>query len=153
MNSINSVLSPEGYGWGVPSISEGLSDHAGPSKTPSHADEFHPYDSFHEPPTDTTQNSSAFQAAEPRFPSPDDVTMEGQEGISPENPRSPSASPQPVPRRSRHGNLDLENHKEELKRLYLIEDKSLKDVMAIMKENHSLPESWVPCLCPETEHN
>jgi hypothetical protein len=142
MNSITSLLSPEGYDWGVPSISDGLSQgHAGPSNVPSHAEGFHPYDSFHETTTMIPQIPSAFRDAEPRFPSPEDVTMEEQEDTRQENPRSPSSSLQPVPRRSRHGNLDFENQKEELKRLYLIEDKSLKDVMAFMKENHSLPES------------
>jgi hypothetical protein len=145
MNSINSLLSPEGYHWGVPSISDGVSqDHADPSHTSaqSHADRFDPYESFNAATTNTSQALSAFPEVQPRFPSPEDVTMEEQAGTQQENLPGPSNSPQlRAPRRTRHGNLDLEDHKEELKRLYLIEDKSLKDVMGIMKENHSLPES------------
>ena len=142
MNSLNSLLSPEGFDWEVPSIPNSLSqDLAGPSNVPAHTQGFHSYDSFHEPTTMEPHIPAAFRAAEPHFPAPEDVAMEEQEETEQENPRSPSSSPQPLPRRSRHGNLDFENHKEELKRLYLIEDKSLKDVMALMKEHHSLPES------------
>jgi len=45
------------------------------------------------------------------------------------------------PRRSRNQNTDLDAHKEELRRLWLTEDQSLKEVMATMKEKYSLIET------------
>jgi hypothetical protein len=136
MNSINSLLSPEGYDWDVPSIPHGLSGHdAGPSNTSaqSHTDRL-PYESFHAATTNAAQIHSDL---------PDEtVTTHEHVSAQQDNPPAVSDSTLPrAPRRSRRGNLDFETHKEELKRLYLTEDKSLKDVMAIMKEEHSLPES------------
>ena len=146
MNSVNCLLSPEGYEWGVPSISGGLSqNHAGPSNDSVHSHVFHSYEPFHATTAETPQIPSTFQGINPQSPAPEDVSMEGREASTEqENPPALSVTAQPkAPRRSRLGNLDLETYKEELKQLYLIEDKSLKNVMTIMKENHSLPKSYV----------
>ena len=144
MSSINSLLSPEGYDWGVPSISDGV-DHAGPSNNSveSNVDGFHTYESFHAVSTETPQVPSDYQNIEPQFKPPEDVPMEDQAAnTQQENLSALSDSQHPkAKRKSRQGNLDLDIHKEELRQLYLIQDKSLKVVMADMKENHSLPES------------
>ncbi|KAF4622665.1 hypothetical protein G7Y89_g14362 [Cudoniella acicularis] len=145
MNSINSLLSPEGYDWGMPSMSNGLSqEHAGPSDTSvqPHGVGFHPYESFNPMATNPPQIPAAFPDVNPRFPSPQDVPMEEQVDAQQENSGALPDAPQPsAPRRSRNGSLELEGHKEVLKRLYLTENKSLKEVMGIMKEEYSLPES------------
>lgn len=44
-------------------------------------------------------------------------------------------------RRSRYGTLDWEKHKSPIKKLYMDENKSLKDTMEIMKEEHGFEAS------------
>jgi len=133
MNSINSVLSPPGYDWGVPSIPDSVPEQ---SADPSGSSTRLPYESLHAPSTNNVQIPSGFQGV-------DDAMATQEQAVSKQqNPPTLSDSTlSKAPRRSRRGNLDFEIHKEELKRLYLIEDKSLNDVMALMNQKYSFPES------------
>ncbi|RDW80899.1 hypothetical protein BP5796_05597 [Coleophoma crateriformis] len=138
MNRNTLFSSPDVFDWGDLSTSDSLPQtHEGPANlpAPSHADGFHPYDAFRTATTNAPQAPSTFQDYNSRFALTEESTRE-------ERPPAASDLPQPrALRRSRQGNLDLEDHKDELKNLYLIEDKSLKEVMTIMHENHSLPIS------------
>jgi Clr5 domain len=49
--------------------------------------------------------------------------------------------PRRVSRRSKYSGLDWEKHKEEIKVLYLENDKSLEQVMGFMKDKHSFAAS------------
>jgi len=71
-----------------------------------------------------------------------DVVMTGGTNTRDDNqPPAGSQVPTKVSRRSRHGNLDWEAHKDELKELYLNDNWSLKDTMRVMKQKYSFPES------------
>ncbi|KAF8849071.1 hypothetical protein BDZ45DRAFT_810268 [Acephala macrosclerotiorum] len=137
MNPIDTLLPPEGYDWEVPHMSEGQSqDHAGPSNNAAQSDALE----FHSWTGNTPDIQSTFQQHGHYF-AVEDVTMEETTVTRQENSPPPSDSPRRSARRSRNGYTDLATYKEELKRLYLMENKSLKDVMADMNGKYSVPES------------
>ena len=63
-----------------------------------------------------------------------------------QHPAGHHSIPKFVSGRSKYGKLDWDRYKEEIRSLYLEENRNLADTMRIMKERHSFPDSYVRTL-------
>jgi hypothetical protein len=142
MDSTNQLLLPEGYGWGSPSVPENH-QYAGPSNTIAGSNTVHfPIHESFQGDGGSSKIHSAPENVDHSLPPTEDVAMQNQlEDYDEEESDSNNLSSLKYLRRSKNSNSDLDIHKEELRRLWLVEDKNLKDVMAFMREKYSLPES------------
>jgi len=130
MEPTNQLQPLEGFDWISP-ISQSH-QYAGPSNTMADATtaDFQLQQSFHQ------DGEMPLEHVDSSLQQTDETVM--QEEMESNN-RDASISRRP--RRSRNQNTHLDAHKEELRRLWLAEDKSLKEIMATMKEKHSLIET------------
>ncbi|MCJ1381030.1 hypothetical protein MMC17_004139 [Xylographa soralifera] len=125
MNPISSILSPDPeYTLGLPWDGR-LQTFGSPEVTIS--------DAQHNAP----QDAVVYSGDDSRNIPPEDVTMQGDIDDS-HIPQNQQAA---ITGRGRYNNVDWERHKEEIRKLYLMENKILDDTMRIMKAKHSVPES------------
>jgi hypothetical protein len=133
---------PEDFNW-TSSTSGPLSQGNGitfnPSAERQHAN-YHSLEGF--PPLDNGGSEQTPQIAAELHSIPnEDVEMIGDTNQPVNNHTTVNPQILPNARRSKHGNLDWEGHKDELRELYLDNGRSLKDTMQIMNQKYSMPES------------
>ena len=148
MNSIDSILSPEDFSWGLPSTSQNFSQGGVEAITPSalrQSTTFQPYEPFQTLSTNPPQASNIFTNDDQRYHQSEDLEMEEEADaqLHRQHPAGPQNISQTVSRRSRYGSLDWDRYKEELRKLYLEENQNLDNTMRIVKERHSFPDSYV----------
>ena len=142
MQSTDSISSLQDLTWGLPPVSQSLSQGDLNAITTSglhQSTTLQPFESFPTLSANPPQPSMAFSNEDQRYPQSDaqvdDQHLAGHRTIL-----------KPVSSRSKYGNLDWDGYKEELRGLYLEENQNLDNTMRIMKERHSLPESYVHAL-------
>ena len=144
---LNSSLPSVDYGWDFMSVSDRFPPHnAGPAESSSlrQTNAYRHNESFQQMTPAGPPANGAYSLGNTRVQSSEDIDM-GVEGSSHHGRHEPPlGSRSPATRSSRrikYGNVDWERHKEELRTLYLKNDKSLDDIIAIMTKKHSFPKS------------
>jgi hypothetical protein len=106
--------------------------------------EFEPYDPFRLLPPSDAAAAGSFNNDNARGQSPRDVIMKDETKTS-QHHHEPAQDIQEQPktslRRSKYGNLDWDRYKEQIRELYLDDNKSLDDTMRTMEEKHSFTAS------------
>ena len=148
MLPINSLLSLDGYSWTLPTAS-GVIPQGHPNFTYAsalhHSQELAPFEGPHSVTARSSRDADTFGNSHQHYDLQEHVTTSG--GMDTQHHREPSpghpSPPATTTRRARYGNMNWESRKEELKQLYLTEDKTLDETMRIMNEKYSIPESYV----------
>ena len=141
MQSTNSVPSLPDLTWGLPPVSQNLSQGDLNAITTSDLPQsptLQPYDSIQTLSTNPPQTSTLFSYDDQPYPQSEDLEMEEEADaqLHDQHPAGHHAIPKAVSSRSKYGNLDWDSYKEELRRLYLEDNQNLDNTMRIMKERH-----------------
>ena len=151
MQSPNLISSLQDLTWGLPPVSPSLFQGDLNAITTSglrQSTTLQPFESFPTLSANPPQPSMAFSNEDQRYPQSEGLEIDEEVDAQLDDQYSAGHRKifKPVSSRSKYGNLDWDGYKEELRRLYLEENQNLDNTMRIMKERHSLPESYVHAL-------